>query len=117
MQTLSQKMMYKSLVLLTVLAVQQTVASSTYESELLLCISVWLRDAMWCNVMYIGGYGENECVCQDVAIELATVKADMQGQVDTLQSQLNYWQNVTINTLKDLHSSKGYVHKSCIEAF
>ena len=69
---------------------------------------------MTCGVMYVGGYGENECVCQqDVAIELAAVKADMQGRVDTLHRQLNYWQNVTINILKELHLSKGYVHKLC----
>ena len=52
--------------------------------------------------MYIGGTGENECTCQQ---ELAAVKADMQGRVDRLQSQLNYWQNVTINILKDLYFS------------
>ena len=51
--------------------------------------------------IYIGGPGENECTCQQ---ELAAVKADMQGRVDTLQSQLNYWQNVTINILKDLYT-------------
>ena len=37
-----------------------------------------------------------------VKAELAAVKADMQGREDTLQSQLNYWQNVT-NILKDLY--------------
>ena len=32
--------------------------------------------------------------------------------MDTLQSQLNYWQNVTINILKDLYLGIGYVHIS-----
>ena len=59
---------------------------------------------MPCEEMYmdIGGTGGNECACQQ---ELAAVKADMQGRVDTLQSQLDYWQNVTINILKDLYFS------------
>ena len=62
--------------------------------------------ALWCDV---GDNGENECTCQQelaaVKAELAAVKADMQGRVDRLQSQLNYWQNVTINILKDLYFS------------
>ena len=45
-----------------------------------------------------------------MAIELAAVKADMQGRVDTLQNQLNHWQNVTINVLKDLYLGKRYVY-------
>ena len=57
---------------------------------------------MSCGVMHVDGNGENECVSQQ---ELAAVKADMQERVDTLQSQLNYWQNVTINILKELFSS------------
>ena len=56
------------------------------------------------------------CVCQqEMAMELAAVKADMQGRVDTLQNQVNHWQNVTINILKDLYFGKEYVHKSCIK--
>ena len=66
--------------------------------------------ALWCDV---GDNGENECVSQqevavvkaELAAEVAAVKADMQGRVDTLQSQLNYWQNVTINILKELYFS------------
>ena len=52
--------------------------------------------------MYIG---DNECVSQQQM-------ADMQGRVDTLQSQLNYWQNVTINLLKELYVSfnSGMMH-------
>ena len=41
--------------------------------------------------IYIGGTGENECACQQ---ELAA-----------LQSQLDYWQNATIDILKDLYFS------------
>ena len=40
-----------------------------------------------------------------VKAELEAMKGDMQGRVDTLQSQLNYWLNVTINILKDLYFS------------
>ena len=39
-----------------------------------------------------------ECVSQE---ELAAVKADMERKVDELYSQLHYWQNVTINILKE----------------
>ena len=65
--------------------------------------------------MYTGGTGENECVSQQ---ELAAVKTDMQGRVDTLQSQLNYLQNVTINILKDLYFSpnSGNVHNTTKES-
>ena len=72
--------------------------------------------------MDIGGTGENECECQQemaaVKAELAAVKADMQGRVDTLQSQLNYWQNVTINILKDLYFSpnSGNIHNTTKES-
>ena len=40
----------------------------------------------------------SECVSQQ---ELAAVKAE----VDQLHSQLHYWQNVTVNILKDHYSS------------
>ena len=47
----------------------------------------------------------NECVSQEelaaVRSELATVRTEM-GQ---LHSQLHYWQNVTVNILKDHYSS------------
>ena len=43
---------------------------------------------------------------QEMAMELATVKVDLQGQVDMLQSQLNYWLN-----LKD-SSNSGEMHTS-----
>ena len=72
--------------------------------------------------MYIGGTGDNECARQQgvaaVEAELAAVKADMQGRVDTLQSQLNYWQNVTINILKDLYFSpnSGNIHNTTKES-
>ena len=49
----------------------------------------------------------NECVSQEelaaVKSELATVRTEM-GQ---LHSQLHYWQNVTVNILKD--------HYSCLD--
>ena len=37
--------------------------------------------------------------------ELAAVKAEMERRVDQLHSQLHYWQNVTVNILKDHYSS------------
>ena len=43
----------------------------------------------------------NECVSQQ---ELAAVKAEMERRVDELHSQLHYWQNVTVNILKDHYS-------------
>ena len=52
--TLSQKMIYKCLSLLTVLAVQQTAASTTSESELLLCMYN-------CKVLYLYGQQEMQC--------------------------------------------------------
>ena len=48
----------------------------------------------------------DECVSQE---ELAAVRseltAEMERRVDQLHSQLHYWQNVTINILKDHYSS------------
>ena len=64
----------------------------------------------------VGDSSENECVSQqeiaEVKAELAAVKADMQGQMDTLQRQVNYGQNVTINILMDLYfsSNSGNAH-------
>ena len=74
--------------------------------------------ALWCDV------GDNgDCVSQQematvkaelaaVKAELEAVKADTQGKMDTLQKQVNYGQNVTINILKDLYfsSNSGNVH-------
>ena len=37
--------------------------------------------------------------------ELAAVKAEMQSQVDQLHSQLHYWQNTTLNILKDHYTA------------
>ena len=126
-------MMYKWLVLLTVLAVQKIVASTTSDSDGKSTFKrrevkyvgssasyVTIVYLMPCGVMYmyIGGTGENECVSQQ---ELAAVKAelaDTRGRVDTLQSQLNYWQNVTINILKDLYFSpnSGNIHNTTKES-
>ena len=48
----------------------------------------------------------NECVSQE---ELAAVRseltAEMERRVNQLHSQLHYWQNVTVNILKDHYSS------------
>ena len=43
----------------------------------------------------------SDCVSQQ---ELAAVKAEMERRVDQLHSQLHYWQNVTVNILKDHYS-------------
>ena len=43
-----------------------------------------------------------ECVSEE---ELAAVKTEMERKVDQLHSQLHYWQNVTVNILKDHYSS------------
>ena len=45
-----------------------------------------------------------------LAQELAAVKAEMERRVDQLHSQLHYWQNVTVNILKDIKggSSSSY---------
>ena len=45
----------------------------------------------------------NELVSQE---ELAAVRIEMERRVDQLHSQLHYWQNVTVNILKD-HYSQG----------
>ena len=68
--------------------------------------------------MYIGGTGENECVSQQEVAAVKAELADMRGRVDTLQSQLNYWQNVTINILKDLYFSpnSGNIHNTTKES-
>ena len=43
-----------------------------------------------------------DCVSRQ---ELAAVKAEMQSQVDQLHSQLHYWQNTTLNILKDHYTA------------
>ena len=45
---------------------------------------------------------DSECVSQE---ELAAVKTEMERKVDQLHSQLHYWQNVTVNILKDHYYS------------
>ena len=51
----------------------------------------------------------SECVREEEMVEvkqeLAAVKAEMERRVDQLHSQLHYWQNVTVNILKDHYSS------------
>ena len=37
--------------------------------------------------------------------ELAAVRTEMEKRVEQLHSQLHYWQNVTVNILKDHYSS------------
>ena len=53
--------------------------------------------------------GSSECVREEEMVEvkqeLAAVKAEMERRVDQLHSQLHYWQNVTVNILKDHYSS------------
>ena len=47
-------------------------------------------------------------VKQDLAgvrTELTAVRREMERKVDQLHSQLHYWQNVTVNILKDHYSS------------
>ena len=55
------------------------------------------------------GVGSSECVREEEMVEvkqeLAAVKAEMERRVDQLHSQLHYWQNVTVNILKDHYSS------------
>ena len=57
-------------------------------------------NARFCQVLATDDDSSSECV-SEMAAELAAVKADMQRQVDELHSQLHYWQNTTINILKD----------------
>ena len=77
---------------------------------------------MPCCVMYmdihVGGTGENECECQQEVAAVKAELADTRGRVDTLQSQLNYWQNVTINILKELYFSpnSGNIHNTTKES-
>ena len=54
-------------------------------------------------------YGSSECVREEelaqLKQELAAVRTEMERRVDQLHSQLHYWQNVTVNILKDHYSS------------
>ncbi|CAI8045730.1 hypothetical protein GBAR_LOCUS25294, partial [Geodia barretti] len=54
------------------------------------------------SVVGTGDANSTECVSQQ---ELAAVKAEMERRVDQLNSQLHYWQNTTVNILKDHCSS------------
>ena len=40
-----------------------------------------------------------------MAAEISAVRSEMERRVDQLHSQLHYWQNVTVNILKDHYSS------------
>ena len=53
-------------------------------------------------MMEIHSAADGECVSQS---EFAAVKAELENRVDQLHSQLNYWQNVTVNTLSEHCSS------------
>ena len=56
----------------------------------------------------------NEQELGAVKQELAAVKAEMERRVDQLHSQLHYWQNVTVNILKDHYATlnPGKEHKT-----
>ena len=41
----------------------------------------------------------------EMAAEMSAVRSEMERKVDQLYSQLHYWQNVTVNILKDHYSS------------
>ena len=62
-----------------------------------------------CGVSVADDVGSSECVREEEMVEvkqeLAAVKAEMERRVDQLHSQLHYWQNVTVNILKDHYSS------------
>ena len=59
----------------------------------------------------------SECVSQEeltavrtamaaeMAAEMSAVRSEMERRMDQLHSQLHYWQNVTVNILKDHYSS------------
>ena len=60
------------------------------------------RDKVLVRVATTADANSTECVSQQ---ELAAVKAEMERRVDQLNSQLHYWQNTTVNILKDHCSS------------
>ena len=63
----------------------------------------------WMCFTTVGDDGTSQCVSEDemaeVRQELAAVRSEMERRVDQLHSQLHYWQNVTVNILKDHYSS------------
>ena len=70
----------------------------------------WERDIVSrCGGSVADDVGSSECVREEEMVEvkqeLAAVKAEMEKRVDQLHSQLHYWQNVTVNILKDHYSS------------
>ena len=48
------------------------------------------------------GQASSDCVSQE---EFNALRSEMERRVDQLHSQLHYWQNVTVNILKDHCSS------------
>ena len=48
----------------------------------------------------------SECVTrEEMAAELASVRADMDKKLQELYTQLHYWQNITIHIYKEYFSS------------
>ena len=46
----------------------------------------------------------SECVREEEMVEVKQELAAVKAEVDQLHSQLHYWQNVTVNILKDHYS-------------
>ena len=53
------------------------------------------------------GKNSTECVSQQ---ELDAVKTEMENKVGKLNSQLQYWQGVTINNIIQDHCKKGIIY-------
>ena len=53
------------------------------------------------------GKNSTECVSQQ---ELDAVKTEMENKVGKLNSQLQYWQGVTINNIFQDHCKKGIIY-------
>ena len=49
--------------------------------------------------------GSSECVREEEMVEVKQELAAVKAEMDQLHSQLHYWQNVTVNILKDHYSS------------
>ena len=49
--------------------------------------------------------GSSECVKEEEMVEVKQELAAVKAEMDQLHSQLHYWQNVTVNILKDHYSS------------
>ena len=49
--------------------------------------------------------GSSECVRGEEMVEVKQELAAVKAEMDQLHSQLHYWQNVTVNILKDHYSS------------